>query len=518
MASHQMYDLLKMGDGHFNPDTARSHVKHAEQDTAQTALDAKQGRALVVFTVVKLPETKDGRQQTTQQIVQVKGKQMSHSPLHQRLHLRLAMRQNFSSPTLSPLPLYPASSPHKGPVLPATAPPSPELPSTELAEPVQETEGMRATHVRPRTAPASPERPGAVVSTRSTIRQVQPSPDSLSEAFAHGFADGGAPGPASAPASSFEPFPPFNSAQTQDPQEDSSAHGTHIPSTEPSHPNITLRRGGSPRKSRSCSPQKSRSASPRKRQVRTPTLPAHQESPSSSYSAECLEAPDTPSPETREQQRQAYAPLQVRRPFAEANGEGEPVGGRGTHARIADYMRKTKGQQHRDGTSKNADGETSRPAGEEGREEPTKRVVPAIPHIVSAMAKPSDSGQTLSPFSAAQGQAQKEKEKEPARHASVSRRSETSGASVASKHSIFSTPGRDEMERKKPIVEEDEGPFANAKSVQDLEQRRRRCLQGNLEMNITADGVSIKTLNSSSESAQKERKSWWRKLFPFKRR
>jgi hypothetical protein len=407
---------------------------------------------------------------------------MSHSPLHQRLHLRLALRQNFSSPTLSPLPPYPVSSPPKGPALPVTAPPSPELQPTEPTAPVQEIEDMRATHIRPRTAPASPERPGTAVSARSTIRQVQPSPDDLSDAFANGFADGGTADPVSAP--DFEPFPPFNSAQKQDPAEDNEDHGTHIPSTEPTLPNVTLRRGGSPRKSRSCSPQKSRSASPRKYLVRTPTLPAHQESPSSSYSAERLEAPDTPSPVTHEQQKHAYAPLRIRRPFAEANGEGEPAVGQATHARIADYMRKTKRQQ-RGGAGRGEEAEASRSGGGAGAggvkvevPEATKRVVPTVPHIVSAMANPSDLNQMMSPFSTAQRQAQKEKEKEPARHTSVSKRSEASGASVTSKHSVFSTPGRDEMERKKPIVEEDEGPFASAKSVQDLEQRRRRVSEG----------------------------------------
>jgi hypothetical protein len=115
---------------------------------------------------------------------------------------------------------------------------------------------------------------------------------------------------------------------------------------------------------------------------------------------------------------------------------------------------------------------------------PVKRAVPTVTHIVQAMAQPqSQSGSiTRSPFSTAQGQAEKgQAEKEPARHTSVSRRSEASGASVASKHSIFSTPGRDEMERKKPIVEEDEGPFAKATSMQDLEQRRKRVSEGTKE-------------------------------------
>lgn len=50
--------------------------------------------------------------------------------------------------------------------------------------------------------------------------------------------------------------------------------------------------------------------------------------------------------------------------------------------------------------------------------------------------------------------------------------------STASKHSIFSTPGRDEMERKKALVEVDEGPFARAKSMVDLREERRRVSGG----------------------------------------
>lgn len=139
--------------------------------------------------------------------------------------------------------------------------------------------------------------------------------------------------------------------------------------------------------------------------------------------------------------------------------------GHGTHVRIADYMRKMK--DPRGGRSLSPKKDVKKMPVPEGV---TRSVGPTAPYIVQAMAQPLDQSQTLSPFSAAQKQAGKE----PARHTSVSRRSEASGASVASKHSIFSTPGRDEMERKKPIVEEDEGPFAKATNVQDLEQRRRR--------------------------------------------
>jgi hypothetical protein len=54
--------------------------------------------------------------------------------------------------------------------------------------------------------------------------------------------------------------------------------------------------------------------------------------------------------------------------------------------------------------------------------------------------------------------------------------SPTVSTSSASKHSIgiFSTLGRDELERKKALVEVDEGPFARAKSMVDLRDERRR--------------------------------------------
>jgi hypothetical protein len=60
-----------------------------------------------------------------------------------------------------------------------------------------------------------------------------------------------------------------------------------------------------------------------------------------------------------------------------------------------------------------------------------------------------------------------------ARQISVSAQSNVSGGTVASKRSIFSTPGRDELERKKALVEQDEGPFAKAVSMNDLTERRR---------------------------------------------
>jgi hypothetical protein len=56
--------------------------------------------------------------------------------------------------------------------------------------------------------------------------------------------------------------------------------------------------------------------------------------------------------------------------------------------------------------------------------------------------------------------------------------SATSALSAADKQSIFSTPGRDELERKKALVEDDEGPFARVTSVGDLEGERTRVSSG----------------------------------------
>ena len=419
------------------------------------------------------------------------------------MHLHsLAMRQSLSSSLLSPLPPYPDRSPPKIPQeLQATAPPTPDLtPDLQPAEPaaltepgkavesLEEPNNMQATYVRPRTAPASPERPGTAYSTRSTIRQVDPSPESLRDAFAQGFADTGTP----APSLSFEPFPLFNpSSLTRDNHEEHWST-THIPSTEPASPIEavpgTLRRGGtpsdrsSPRKSRSCSPQKSRSASPRKHLVRTPTLPVHQEcSGSSSSDPEKIDAPDTPSPISRQQQRDAYTPLQVRRLFEELNSEEELAAEHSTRTQIADYMHKVKTQQPSFILTP-----TGTPPEKIEAPQPVKRITTPVAHIVQAMAETHTVAQDRESSSSRQEQFQIRIE--PNRHTSASRRSEASGRSVASRHTVFSTPGRDEMERKKPIVEEDEGPFAGVKSLKELEVDRRVVSGGTTESVEKGDG------------------------------
>jgi hypothetical protein len=185
-----------------------------------------------------------------------------------------------------------------------------------------------------------------------------------------------------------------------------------------------LRHGGAA--SERSSPVESRSQSPvkKKRPLSTPEglemgdyapTPARGDQPEKDEEEVDLvdildenEAPDTPTPMTREQKRHAYVPL----------GEG---------IRLA-----------------------AMPS--------LSRLLPAVPGL-PASPPPQIPPPHLSP---------------PLR-ISVSG---TSARSTASKHSIFSTPGRDELERKKAMIEDDEGPFARAKSMIDLKEERRKVSTG----------------------------------------
>ncbi|KAH8708563.1 hypothetical protein GQ44DRAFT_777080 [Phaeosphaeriaceae sp. PMI808] len=69
----------------------------------------------------------------------------------------------------------------------------------------------------------------------------------------------------------------------------------------------------------------------------------------------------------------------------------------------------------------------------------------------------------------------------PSNRISISADSHDTVISTGSRHSIFSTPGRDELERKKALVEADEGPFARAISMMDLRDERRWISDGAVE-------------------------------------
>tara|TARA_R110002003_G_scaffold27_5_gene1370 strand:+ start:2126 stop:2731 length:606 start_codon:yes stop_codon:yes gene_type:complete len=127
--------------------------------------------------------------------------------------------------------------------------------------------------------------------------------------------------------------------------------------------------------------------------------------------------PDTPTPMTREQKRHAYVPLGA--PLRAASTAPKPLP---------------------------ADG-------------PISLLEPHQPPPPAVSRKPIPSSQQRNRMS-------------------VSGQSKLSAISAASKHSIFSTPGRDELERKKALVEVDEGPFARVQSMMDLDKERRRISSG----------------------------------------
>ncbi|KAF2125717.1 hypothetical protein P153DRAFT_360054 [Dothidotthia symphoricarpi CBS 119687] len=275
-----------------------------------------------------------------------------------------------------------------------------------------------STHFRPRTvASLSPVRPPTSYSTRSTVRAVTPSPDSLKETLKRGFADQGTPAP-----ESDTPPPPMSENGDSAARNDQELFAIYVEHAEndnfPTYPTSpSLQRGGV--KLGRTSPQKSRSRSPRKRPSSTPShLPSHRDS----SALEELSCPDTPSPVTREQQRLAYAPLQISTTAQNEMKRTEP-------------LRKTRSKPLLSKTHM----ETRHHAPQ-----------PCKPITINSLEQ----------------------------HMSVSRQSNITHVSVASKRTVFLTLGRDEMERKKALVETDEGPFARAVDMQDLEERRVRVGEG----------------------------------------
>ncbi|KAL6704116.1 hypothetical protein ACN47E_008779 [Coniothyrium glycines] len=63
-----------------------------------------------------------------------------------------------------------------------------------------------------------------------------------------------------------------------------------------------------------------------------------------------------------------------------------------------------------------------------------------------------------------------------------------SNDSAVTSRSVFSTPGRDEMERKKVSVEPDQGPFGRVLSIQELEAQRRNVAVKHRDEGLSTDG------------------------------
>lgn len=250
-----------------------------------------------------------------------------------------------------------------------------------------------------------------------------------------------------------------------------------------------LRRGGgirsgrtSPVKSRSASPRKSRPNSPQKSRTENVGMQAPMEeakqmnagsrignaaTPSHDTEDEYDEEPPlTPTPMTREQRRHAYTPLSVHR-----------------HSMARKPVAKSLTME---GPASGIDNVGS----ERTAVDNSNTIIPPIPPITTTNPIPTHNTSTAHSTTATSiGPPHNTNTARPTAASSdpiatldrdrislithPTTRLSTS-FSASSKHSIFSTPGRDELERKKALIEEDEGPFGRVKSMGDLVGERER--------------------------------------------
>ncbi|KAF1919149.1 hypothetical protein BDU57DRAFT_512077 [Ampelomyces quisqualis] len=201
-----------------------------------------------------------------------------------------------------------------------------------------------------------------------------------------------------------------------------------------------MTRSRSPEKSRSTCPQKLRTTSPRKTQIPEPVdvAPIGPQHTTPSYRIDedyDQEPPLTPTPMTREQKRHAYTPLS-------AHDQPPPRG----------PITNTPSPR---GPASNNPAAAQAPARAINNATGTNRSKQdCVSAAVSARSAPRFSPSCL----------------DAPKRVSTS----LSASSALSKYSVFSTPGRDELERKKALVEDDEGPFGRMKSVGDLVGERER--------------------------------------------
>lgn len=242
-------------------------------------------------------------------------------------------------------------------------------------------------------------------------------------------------------------------------------------------PGTGMRRGGTASGRSSPVKKRARSHSPLKRPFPSPVLPAAKVPASQEQHAAVStwhstteddieeetdgfeqDGPETPTPMSREQRSRAYTPLGVPAPlFSTRHGkrkhgvdderETPSLQGPLTYVRQHKHTRSQPTSSDRNFKSHGRDMISA------------ARIQERVPDSTYAQTTPP----VKSPSAL-----------DPRRHASTSARSNVSGGTVTSKHSVFSTPGRDELERKKATIEIDEGPFARAVSVQDLDARRRQ--------------------------------------------
>ncbi|CBX91663.1 hypothetical protein IAQ61_010962 [Plenodomus lingam] len=168
------------------------------------------------------------------------------------------------------------------------------------------------------------------------------------------------------------------------------------------------------------------------------------------------DAPETPTPMSREQRMQAYTPLGVKPLFSNGR-ERKQHSGDSVYKATRPKDQSTLTLHHKQAHFQPDFHQKSKP--HLGHTVSGVRIRKRFPGATEEQAR--DSVHNPPPQSST-------------RNISSSARSNLSGGTAESRRSVFSTPGRDEMERKKALVEIDEGPFAKAVSMQDLAMRRRQ--------------------------------------------
>lgn len=300
-----------------------------------------------------------------------------------------------------------------------------------------------STHFRPRPSPAppSPVRPSTA---HSTIRAVPPSPpDSRDEerkspaAFQLQFLN---QRPSSPPEDGHDLS--VEQAATLAAKE----HETEAPRPNSPHQDVTersvspLKRGGV--NSGRNSPVKARSGSPQKKPVAAPTqapTQAPEQATSIRDSVRNTPVPQQESEDEEDLSRPPYTPSPL--PRHERKRAYLPLGHSSTTSNLKITTSSQTQIQHH-------------PCPQNFL--PTRQPITRIPLLTysNSHSKPSSPPR-------------------PAPQRSTSNRVSNSGSAI-SRQSVFSTPGRDEMERKKALVEADEGPFARVTSMSDLDDERRR--------------------------------------------
>ncbi|KAJ4361794.1 hypothetical protein N0V83_010735 [Neocucurbitaria cava] len=334
-----------------------------------------------------------------------------------------------------------------------------------------------STHFRPRPPTATPSSPTRPSTARSTVRAVTPSPsDSFNKVFRMQFPS--SPMHGKLKSESYAPVHNEDFSGSNHSKIDEEEVGRYIlGANDVLGPG--LQRGGLASGRSSPMKARSRSQSPKKRPYSTPTelrrrpdLSAQHRDPREELEKqgeaggnedaegsvvdqeETGDWPSTPTPVSRSQRQTAYMPLGT--PLRLFKQELEPDH-ENTRARPRQVTANASTTQ-----------QTPPFTLPQPQQSPT-HLTPALP-----LNQPLPRKQHAT--------------NDPSRHVSVSALSNMSGGTATSKRSIFSTPGRDELERKKALVEADEGPFARAVSMQDLQQRRRRVSEGNAVAVVSGGG------------------------------